>query len=86
MANLAVRTQSLIFPKLYKQSANITQGKYDFETIHNIVNTTQVLHVSFPTPDPEDPFPAMIPMLGFMGSFEDQNASLSEQLDLYRRC
>lgn len=42
-----------------------------------------VLHVSFPTPDPEDPFPAMIPMLGFMGSFTNPTASLSEPLDLY---
>jgi nitroimidazol reductase NimA-like FMN-containing flavoprotein (pyridoxamine 5'-phosphate oxidase superfamily) len=59
------------------------QGKYDYETIHNIVNTTEVLHVSFPTPDPSDPFPAMIPMLGFMASFAQPNASLSESLDLY---
>jgi nitroimidazol reductase NimA-like FMN-containing flavoprotein (pyridoxamine 5'-phosphate oxidase superfamily) len=47
------------------------------------VNSVQVLHVSFPTPDPEDPFPAMIPMLGFMGSFSNPTASLSEPLDLY---
>ncbi len=52
-------------------------------TIHNIVNTTEVLHVSFSSPDPSDPFPAMIPMLGFMASFSDSNASLSEPLDLY---
>jgi len=57
------------------------QGKYDFETIHTIVNTCPVFHVSFPTPDPSDPFPAMIPMLGFMDS--DPNASLAEPLDLY---
>lgn len=60
-----------------------TRAKYDFETIHTIVNTTQVLHVSFPTPDPEDPFPAMIPMLGFMASYSDPSTSLSEPLDLY---
>jgi uncharacterized protein len=59
------------------------KGKYDFETIHSIVNTCPVLHVSFPTPDPSDPFPAMIPMLGFMASFADPSASLTEPLDLY---
>jgi uncharacterized protein len=58
-------------------------GKYDFTTIHSIVNTVPVLHVSFPTPDPSDPFPAMIPMLGFMGSFETPEASLEGPLDLY---
>lgn len=58
-------------------------GKYDFETIHTIVNSVPVLHVSFPTPDESDPFPAVIPMLGFMGSFENQGASSSEPLDLY---
>jgi nitroimidazol reductase NimA-like FMN-containing flavoprotein (pyridoxamine 5'-phosphate oxidase superfamily) len=42
-----------------------------------------VLHVSFPTPDESDPFPAMIPMLGFMGSFSSPSASLAEPLDLY---
>ncbi len=60
-----------------------TLGKYDYETIHSIVNTCPVVHVSFPTSDPEDPFPAMIPMLGFVGSFENPEASLSEPLDLY---
>jgi nitroimidazol reductase NimA-like FMN-containing flavoprotein (pyridoxamine 5'-phosphate oxidase superfamily) len=59
------------------------KANYDFETIHKIVNTTQVLHVSFPTPDPEDPFPATIPMLGFMASYENTSASLSEPQDLY---
>jgi nitroimidazol reductase NimA-like FMN-containing flavoprotein (pyridoxamine 5'-phosphate oxidase superfamily) len=51
--------------------------------VHTIVNAVPVLHVSFPTPDESDPFPAMIPMLGFMGSFSNQAASLSEPLDLY---
>lgn len=47
------------------------------------MNSVPVVHVSFPTPDPEDPFPAMIPMLGFMGSFTNPSASISEPLDLY---
>jgi nitroimidazol reductase NimA-like FMN-containing flavoprotein (pyridoxamine 5'-phosphate oxidase superfamily) len=61
----------------------MVKGRYDYETIHSIVNTVPVVHVSFPTPDPEDPFPAMLPMLGFMGSFSNPSASLSEPLDLY---
>lgn len=58
-------------------------GRYDYETIHSIVNAVPVLHVSFSTPDETDPFPATIPMLGFMGLFSNQTASTSEQLDLY---
>lgn len=53
------------------------------KTIHEIVNTTKVVHVSFPTTDPNDPFPAMIPMIGFMASFEDPNATNTDPLDLY---
>ncbi|KAI9056082.1 hypothetical protein LZ554_001011 [Drepanopeziza brunnea f. sp. 'monogermtubi'] len=42
------------------------RGRYEAEMINSIVNTSQVLHVSFPVPG--DPFPAMLPMLGFVGS------------------
>jgi len=74
------------YPKLSRNTVNRygkPRGKYDYESIHSIVNTVPVLHVSFPTPDEDDPFPAMLPMLGFMGSFSDSAASLSEPLDLY---
>lgn len=47
------------------------------------MNTTPIVHVSFKTPDPEDPFPAVLPMIGFMASFTDQSAALTEPLDLY---
>ncbi len=47
------------------------------------MNTAPVVHVSFPTPDPEDPFPAMIPMIGFMALFENPEAATDEPLDLY---
>ncbi|CZS96053.1 hypothetical protein WAI453_009724 [Rhynchosporium graminicola] len=73
------------YPKLARntvQRYGKPRGKYDCKTIHEIVNTTQVLHVSFPTPDPTDPFPAMIPMLGFMASYESQT-DISSPLDLY---
>ncbi|KUJ23019.1 uncharacterized protein LY89DRAFT_574463 [Mollisia scopiformis] len=78
-------SDSPTYPKLPRNTVNRygkPRGKYDYETIHKIVNSVQVLHVSFPAPN-SDPFPAMIPMLGFMASFTDPNASLTEPLDLY---
>lgn len=59
-----------------------TKGTYDLHTIHQIINSTPVLHVSF-TPSPEDPFPAILPMIGVMGSFEYPSADLNEPLDCY---
>ncbi|EOD51193.1 putative fmn-binding split barrel-related protein [Neofusicoccum parvum UCRNP2] len=44
------------------------RGTYDAETVHNIVNTTSVLHVSFTTPD--SPFPVVLPMIGQIGQYE----------------
>jgi uncharacterized protein len=55
---------------------------YDYETIHGIVNDSPVVHVSF-TPDASEPFPTILPMIGQMGSFEDQSASLNVLLDCY---
>ncbi|RDW72075.1 hypothetical protein BP5796_08109 [Coleophoma crateriformis] len=60
------------------------RGRYDYQTIHSVVNTVPVFHVSFPTPDEDDPFPAMIPMLGFMGDFSAPGSDdLARPLDLY---
>jgi uncharacterized protein len=42
---------------------------YDVSTIHGIVNSCPVAHVSF-VPDPSDPKPACIPMLARIGSFK----------------
>ncbi|OAL45606.1 hypothetical protein IQ07DRAFT_519648 [Pyrenochaeta sp. DS3sAY3a] len=44
------------------------QATYDVETIHTIVNSTPVLHVSF-VPDPSIPAPIVLPMIGQMGLF-----------------
>ncbi|KAK8165299.1 hypothetical protein BKA80DRAFT_289548 [Phyllosticta citrichinensis] len=41
---------------------------YDVETIHNIFNTTSVVHVSF-LPSPDDPFPVILPMIGQIGTY-----------------
>ncbi|KAL2262054.1 hypothetical protein VTK26DRAFT_2617 [Humicola hyalothermophila] len=57
------------------------RGDYSLETIHQIVNSCPILHVSFNTPD--SPFPAVLPMIGKMGSFERPSADLGDPLDLY---
>ncbi|KAK7544567.1 uncharacterized protein J3D65DRAFT_610005 [Phyllosticta citribraziliensis] len=44
------------------------RGSYDVETIHNIFNTTSVVHVSF-LPSPDDPFPVILPMIGQIGTY-----------------
>jgi len=59
-------------------------ANYDVEAIHTIVNTTPVVHVSFQPSDPsEGPFPAILPMIGQMGSFERPSAGLEDPLDCY---
>ncbi|KFY34457.1 hypothetical protein V494_06753 [Pseudogymnoascus sp. VKM F-4513 (FW-928)] len=58
------------------------RGSYDLEKVHTIVNSTSVLHVSF-QPDPSDPFPAILPMIGHMGSFARPSSSISDPLDCY---
>lgn len=57
-------------------------GKYDFETIHGLVNKSPVVHVAFAS-DPSEPFPTILPMIGQMGSFEDSSAGLDSALDCY---
>lgn len=55
---------------------------YDLGAIHSIINTTSVLHVSF-APNADEPFPAILPMIGAMGSFEYPSSGLDEPLDCY---
>lgn len=47
------------------------RGKYDYATIHSIVDSTPVLHVSFGVDfaNREDAYPVILPMLGCTGSF-----------------
>ncbi len=45
------------------------------------MNSCPLLHVSFQPPD--SPFPAVLPMIGQMGSFERPSADLGDVLDLY---
>ncbi|KAK0742488.1 hypothetical protein B0T21DRAFT_283181 [Apiosordaria backusii] len=57
-------------------------ASYTLRTIHTIINTTPLLHISFNT-TPSSPFPSTIPMIGQMGSFSHPSSSLSDVLDLY---
>lgn len=57
------------------------RGNHELESIHRLVNTCLMLHVSFN--DPNSPFPAMLPMIGQMGSFDRPSADLGDVLDLY---
>jgi nitroimidazol reductase NimA-like FMN-containing flavoprotein (pyridoxamine 5'-phosphate oxidase superfamily) len=66
-------------PLLYILTAT---GTYDFATIHTLINTCPVLHVSFN--DPEHPFPVVLPMLGCTGNFNNPDADPSStEQDLY---
>ncbi|KAF2683118.1 hypothetical protein K458DRAFT_305808 [Lentithecium fluviatile CBS 122367] len=58
------------FPQLGFNTVNRYkhQATYDTETIHTIINTTPVLHVSF-VPDPTTPAPIILPMIGQMGLY-----------------
>ena len=56
---------------------------YDLHTIHTIINAAPVLHVSFNSSDPDDPFPTVLPMIGTMGSFDRPSADLDEPLECY---
>ena len=58
------------------------EATYDVGAIHSIINTTSVLHVSF-SPDPADPFPAILPMIGVMGSYDYPSAGIDEPMDCY---
>ncbi|PNP37029.1 hypothetical protein TGAMA5MH_11076 [Trichoderma gamsii] len=54
---------------------------YALETIHRLINSSQLLDVSFNPPD--SPFPVILPMIGQMGSFDRPSADLGDPLDLY---
>ena len=56
-------------------------AQYALKTIHEIINTSPILHVSFNTPD--SPFPATLPMIGYMGSFDSPSSDVGDVQDLY---
>ncbi|KHN99110.1 flavin-nucleotide-binding protein [Metarhizium album ARSEF 1941] len=57
------------------------RGIYALEKIHSLINSSQLIHVSFNVPN--SPFPVTLPMIGQMGSFDRPSADTSDPLDLY---
>ncbi|KAF9219688.1 hypothetical protein BS17DRAFT_788954 [Gyrodon lividus] len=46
------------------------RAAYDYETVHGIINSTSVLHVSFvPPSDDTNPVPIILPMIGQIGRY-----------------
>ncbi|RKU49175.1 hypothetical protein DL546_008731 [Coniochaeta pulveracea] len=58
-----------------------TRASYSLKTIHTIVSTSPILHVSFT--DPSTPFPVTLPMIGALGSFTRPSADITDVQDLY---
>ncbi|KAL2811482.1 hypothetical protein BJX63DRAFT_398954 [Aspergillus granulosus] len=76
--------KTLVYPKRDSNTVNRYKHRatYDLGAIHSIINSSHVLHVSF-NPGPSDPFPAILPMIGQMGSFDYPSAGIDEPLDCY---
>ncbi|KAK7905796.1 hypothetical protein LTR67_000520 [Exophiala xenobiotica] len=79
------RSRSLEYPKtpINKVNRYNVRETYDLEAIHSIINESTYVNVSFNTPDPSNPFPVTLPMLGVAASFEHPSSSLGEPLDIY---
>lgn len=84
---LATMSEPKAYPKHARSTVHRyrTRADYDFSTIHSIVDSSPILHVSFLPSDPaDDPFPTILPMIGQMGSFSNPSADPAvEPLDLY---
>ncbi|KAL9935535.1 hypothetical protein V8E36_005883 [Tilletia maclaganii] len=50
------------------------RGNYEAEVVHKIVNAAPILHVSF-CPDPYEPVPVILPMLGVVARYEAAGAN-----------
>ncbi|KAK6845632.1 hypothetical protein PG995_015742 [Apiospora arundinis] len=76
-------TQSLEYPKQPYSTVRRYDGRasYELEQIHQIINTSLLVNVSFAVPD--SPFPQTLPMIGQMGSFDRPSADTGDVLDLY---
>lgn len=59
----------------------IVSASYALKAIHGLINSSQLLNVSFNPPN--SPFPVILPMIGQMGSFDRPSADLGDPLDLY---
>ncbi|RGP77293.1 hypothetical protein FLONG3_4591 [Fusarium longipes] len=74
--NLQYPKDSVNTIKRYK-----VHGAYDLKTVHSIVNTCPILHISFNSPS--QPFPIVLPMIGQLGSFDRPSSDLGDPLELY---
>ncbi|KAI1864722.1 hypothetical protein JX265_008446 [Neoarthrinium moseri] len=76
-------SQNLEYPKQPFSTVNRynNRASYSLQQIHQIINTTHFLNVSFV--DPDSPYPVSIPMIGHMGSFDRPSADTGDVLDLY---
>ncbi|KUI57837.1 hypothetical protein VP1G_05168 [Cytospora mali] len=68
--------ETQFYPKTADSAINRhkERGHYDVETIHSIINSTPVAHVSF-IPDPSDPKPVVLPMIARAGTFPGDTES-----------
>ncbi|PON25667.1 hypothetical protein TGAM01_v205553 [Trichoderma gamsii] len=57
------------------------RATYALSTIHRLINASPIIDVAFNTPD--SPFPAVLPMIGQMGSFDRPSADIGDPQDLY---
>ncbi|KAJ5105770.1 flavin-nucleotide-binding protein [Penicillium alfredii] len=76
--------RTLTYPKRSSNTVNRYKHRatYDLRAIHSIINSSQVLHVSF-SPGPSDPFPTILPMIGQVGSFDYPSSGIDEPLECY---
>lgn len=73
--------QPLTVDRFANHAVPLYPGIYALEKIHQLVNSSQMLHVSFNPPGSS--FPIILPMIGQMGSFDRPSASLGDPLELY---
>jgi uncharacterized protein len=79
------RTTTLTYPRtpgLNKVNRYNVRESYELSTIHSIINSASVLHITLPPP-PDNPFPICLPMVGVATSFENPSAGLDDVLDVY---
>ncbi|KAL6248173.1 hypothetical protein RBB50_004428 [Rhinocladiella similis] len=79
------RSRTLEYPKtpINKVNRYNVRETYDLEAIHSIINESTYVNVSFNTPDPSNPFPVTLPMVGVAASFDHPSSSLGDPLDIY---
>lgn len=62
---------------------NKLQATYDLAAIHTIINSCTAVNVAFNVDPSNNPFPVVLPMIGFCANFDYPSADISEPLDVY---